>query len=71
MHTLRKIERQHAFKKLVKICKYMRIETETTKSLFNDSYRYLKLHIIEVSKKNMLFHALHNPTNNNIIMNIL
>ncbi len=55
----------NAFKKLVKICKYMRIETETTKSLFNDSYRYLKLHIIEVSKKNMLFHTLHNPYNNN------
>jgi hypothetical protein len=52
----------HASKKLVKICKYMHIETETTKSLFNDSYRYLKLHIIE-GNKNMLFHTLHKTSN--------
>ncbi len=52
------------FIKLIKICKYMRIQTETTKSLFNDSCRYLKLHIIEVSKKNMLFHTLHSPSYN-------
>jgi hypothetical protein len=51
----------HAFKNLAKICKYMRIQIETNESLFNDSYRFLKFHMIGVSKKNVLFHTLHKP----------
>jgi hypothetical protein len=54
----------HAFKNLAKICKNMHIQTETNESLFNDSYRFLKLHMIGVSKKNMLFHTLHKPIDN-------
>jgi hypothetical protein len=53
----------HAFKNFAKICKYMHIQTETNESLFNDSYRFLKFHMIGVSKKNMLFHTLHKPIN--------
>jgi hypothetical protein len=41
------------------ICKNMHIQTETNESLFNDSYRFLKFHMISESKKNMLFHFLH------------
>ncbi len=52
----------HAFKNLAKICKYMHIQTETNESLFNDSYRFLKFHMVGVSKKNMLFHTLHKPS---------
>jgi hypothetical protein len=52
----------HAFKNLAKICKNMRIQTETNESLFNDSYRFLKFHMISESKKNMFFHTLHSPT---------
>jgi hypothetical protein len=63
MHMIykQKLKNMHAFKKLVKICKYIYIQTETTKRLFNDSYRYLKLHIIEVSEKNMLFSYFAQP----------
>ncbi len=46
----------HEFKNLAKICKNMHIQTETNESLFNDSYRFLKFHMIGESKKNMLFH---------------
>jgi hypothetical protein len=61
----------HAFKNLAKICKYMHIQTETNESLFNDSYRFLKFHMIGVSKKNMLFHTLHKPNNYFIAMHLL
>jgi hypothetical protein len=49
----------HAFKNLTKICKNICIQTN--ESLFNDSYRFLKFHMIGESKKNMLFHTLHKP----------
>jgi hypothetical protein len=52
----------HEFKNLAKICKNMHIQTEANESLFNDSYRFLKFHMIGESKKNMLFHALLKPT---------
>jgi hypothetical protein len=44
--------------KYANICTF---KLKPIKSLFNDSYRYLKLHIIDVSKKDMLFHTLHKP----------
>jgi aromatic ring-opening dioxygenase LigB subunit len=47
--------------KYAKISQNMHIQTETIESLFNDSYRFLKFHMIGVSKKNMIFHTLHNP----------
>jgi hypothetical protein len=53
----------HTLKNLAKICKYMHIQTETIESLFNDWYWFLKVHMIGVIKKNMLFHTLHNPNN--------
>jgi hypothetical protein len=52
----------HEFKNFAKICKNMHIQTEANESLFNDSYRFLKFHMIGESKKNMLFHALLKPT---------
>ncbi len=58
----------HALKKMAKICKNMHNQTETIESLFNDSHRFLKFHMIGVRKKNMLFYSLHKPinyTNNN------
>jgi hypothetical protein len=61
MHLSRKIEEK--FKNSIKICKNMHFITETIERLFNDSNRFLKFHINEVSKKNMLFHTLHSPTN--------
>ncbi len=45
----------HAFKNLTKICKNICIQNETNESLFNDSYSFLKFHMIGESKKNMLF----------------
>jgi hypothetical protein len=45
----------------------MHIQTETIESLCNDSYRFLKFHMIGVIKKNMLFHTLHEPTHYEII----
>jgi hypothetical protein len=42
--------------KYVKIWKNICIQTETNESLFNDSYRFLKFHMIDESKKNMLIH---------------
>jgi hypothetical protein len=57
-----KSKNMHALKSLAKICKYMHIQTETTESLFTDSYGFLKVHMIGVRKKNMLFHTLHNTT---------
>ncbi len=41
------------FKKFAKICK--KIQTETIESLFNDWYRFLKFHMIGVSKKSCIF----------------
>jgi hypothetical protein len=41
--------------KYAKICKNMRIQTETIESLLNDSYRFLKFHMIGVSKKTCFF----------------
>ncbi len=51
----------------LKICpkyaKNRQIQTETDESLFNDSHRFLKLHMVGVNKKNMLFNTLHKPYN--------
>ncbi len=40
----------------------MHIQTETIESLCNDSYRFLKMYMIAVIKKNMLFHDLYKPS---------
>jgi hypothetical protein len=32
----------HSFKNLAKICKYMRIQTETIEGLLDDWYRFLE-----------------------------
>jgi hypothetical protein len=48
---LKKFENMRAFKNLAKI-------SASNKTID----RFLKLHMIEVNKKNMLFHNLHNPT---------
>ncbi len=42
----------------------MHIQTETIESLFNDSYRFLRVQMIRISKKNVLFRTLHNPNKN-------
>jgi hypothetical protein len=49
----------------------MHIQTESIESLCNDSYRFLKFHMIGVIKKNMLFHTLHSPSYNTIDMKAL
>jgi hypothetical protein len=39
----------HALKNFAKVCKNMRIQTETIESLSNaKSYRFLKFHLIDV-----------------------
>jgi hypothetical protein len=43
----------HVFKKLAKICKNICIQTNEI--LFNDSYRFLKFHMIGESKKTCFF----------------